>query len=267
MAFAYDAKWNSVVKDVSDDEDDETIEQIAAKNPERASRILLQQQATAQVVVWFGEAVPELPNTEMAALVRYVAAGDRVICPDVVKRTQEVAKFLSKELIPDSAEDVLLRLCHHAKKQSNDAGCSGDERVLKTRAFQLCMDCFNHMGACKEEGGADALAAALAKQPTGQLATRFEGYAYATGLIRAAAKQRGSSAAAATAGDKAELDEQDRQTLAKAENMTPENIEAAVRAEVARESTWPRLLARHGGLIAICCAFAWRYMNDHVFAA
>ena len=266
MSFAYDEKWKDVIADVSDDEG-ETLEQLTAKDPMRAKKLLIQHQATALIIAWFAEAAPELPDQKMARIVRYVATGDRHICPDIVKRSKALAEFLAGEPVPEDTEEALLKLCNHAEKETNSKACSAEERALRTRAFLLCMDCLNHLGACKDEGGPAALAAELARQPDGELAARYEGYSYATALIRAAGLQRGSAAVAATEGGDGmgmTEDAMDMDTLAKAQDMMPSAVSAAARKD--EDASWTRWAARHGGLIAVLCAFAYRYTMDKWYA-
>jgi hypothetical protein len=257
-------KWKDVGADLSDDEDtatSETPEEIAKRDPKRAGMLLIQQQAMAQVVGWLGVSSPELTTPDVAPLVRYVAAGDRVICSDVPKRAKAIATFLASEPLPQHAERTLLKLCHLAEKESNEKGCSADERALRTRAFQLCMDALNHLGACKDEETADAVATELASRPNGQFATRYNGYVYATALIRAEQRRQGVTAAS---DDQAEA--LDGATLAKAQDMTPrcsQDITAPPTAGTVDRSNWLRFIARQGGCVVIVLAFLWRYVNDN----
>ena len=182
-------KWNSIGDDDSDVEDLETPEAIAKKHPETAGKMLAQHEAMMRLVGWIAEGVPELPDKEMAHLVRFVATQDKVICPDSVKRHAAIAKFLMEEPGPDGAAwtppmSALIKLCHYAERQTNADGVNAEDRTAMSRTLILAMSALNTLGAAKEEGGIHKLCAALENEPSGALAKRYEQFVYARDLVR-----------------------------------------------------------------------------------
>ena len=200
-------KWNNIGDD-SDDEDANTPEAIAKKHPETAGKMLAQHEAMMRLVGWIAESVPELPDKDMAHLVRFIATQDKVICPDSVKRHVAIAKFLTEEPAPDGAAwtppmSALIKLCHYAEKQTNADGVSAEDRTAFSRTLILAMSALNTLGACKAEGGIHTLAAALESDPNGAMAKRYEQYVYARDLVRS----NPSASQAEAVGDDDETEE------------------------------------------------------------
>jgi hypothetical protein len=188
MALNY-SKWDSI--DCSDDEVDDTdnAEAIARKDPKSAGVLLAQHEAMMRLVGWLSEAAPDLPDPEMAHVVRFIATQDKVVCPDSVKRHAAVAKFMTEEPCPGGGVwvppvEALVALAHLAERRTNADGIEADEKIAGGRVLLLVMGALNTLQACEVEGGPVVLAETLEREPMGEMAERYTAFEYAKALVQ-----------------------------------------------------------------------------------
>ena len=185
-------KWDHFVRteaNDSEEDEEESAESVARRDPDRAGKLLMQHEAMMRLVGWLTEAAPELSDKELSHLVRFVAVQDKVVCPDIMKRHAAIAEFLNEEQAPGGGVwkppmQSLAALCHLAEQRTNAPAVTSQERSAFGRVLILAMSALNTLGACKREGGIDALLTMLEDDPNGQVAQHYHSFAYAQEYVR-----------------------------------------------------------------------------------
>jgi len=280
-------KWNGVGDAEEREEeapDPNCPEAIAQRHPETAGVMLQQQEAMMRLVGWFTDAAPDLPDKEMAHIVRFCAVQDRVICPDFHKRHAAIADYLD-EPGPEGSKWIppllaLVKVCRHGERLTNAPGNSAEERAAGTRTLYLAMSALNTLGAVGVEGGMRKLVTTIADDPEGVLAKRYEAFEYARAFVTSRAGggdgSEGEDAGAdgdgdATASTEASVPTKEGEELQDDDEVYVPPLPPAKRLPqrlVPEDSTAGkliRILFRHGGIIVL--AFAVKHAYKRMYPA